>query len=130
MKQPKLIAYRVTDLSFVNHLESGTQLKLTNKYAYNVRYSPNSNCIGEFTVDVCDASHSEQFAIHAALSGVFQYDPEQPREETHVQTFEALFPYARALVTTITANAGIPPIILPAIDPTSQSIYRIDRNPK
>ena len=44
----------------------------------------------------------------------------------HVDTYKALFPYARAIITTLTANAGIPPIIIPEADIESQSIYRFN----
>lgn len=48
------------------------------------------------------------------------------REVIHVQTYKELFPYARTIITTITANAGIPPIILPNMDIENKEIYRID----
>ena len=50
------------------------------------------------------------------------------KEKIHVQSFKELFPYARALITTITANSGIQPIIIPPIDIESQDIYRFEKN--
>ena len=46
-----------------------------------------------------------------------------------MQTYKELFPYARAIVTTITANAGVQPIMLPEMNIENKEIYRIE-NPK
>ena len=48
----------------------------------------------------------------------------------HTDTFKALFPYAKALITTVTANCGIQPIIIPEIDIDNQQIYRFDNGKK
>ena len=42
--------------------------------------------------------------------------------------YDQLFPYLRSTVTTITANAGIAPVIPPYIDISKQNIYRVDMN--
>ena len=121
-------AYRATNIEFVNKHENGARIEFENKYSYNVKYSANNNCIGEFTVEVNDKANKEKFHIKAVIQGVFTYDPEIAKEIIHVQTFKELFPYARTMISSLTVNAGIPPVIIPNFDIESQSIYRFEKN--
>ena len=55
------------------------------------------------------------------------------KEFLHVDTFKELFPFAKAIVATVSANAGIQPIMVQDVDIESQEIYRFDlpkRRPK
>lgn len=120
--------FRATEINFVNKCENGTKLEFENKYSYNVKYSTNNICIGELTVDVNDKADKEKFHIHAVIQGMFSFNPEVKRELLHVQTFKELFPYARTMISSLTVNAGIPPVIIPNFDIESQSIYKFGKN--
>lgn len=124
----QLKAYKASEIQFVSNLENGTRVELGNKYSYNVNYAPNNVCRGEFTVEVADKEHPEKFGIKVVFVGIFEFEEGMEKEKIHVQSFKELFPYARALITTITANSGIQPIIIPPIDIESQDIYRFERN--
>ena len=121
-------AYRATDSEFFNKHEKGARIEFENKYSYNVKYSANNNCIGEFTVEVNDKANKDKFHIKAVIQGVFTYNPEIAKEIIHVQTFKELFPYARTMISSLTVNAGLPPVILPTFDIESQNIYRFGKN--
>ena len=56
---------------------------------------------------------------------MFSFNEGADKDMLHIETFRSLFPYARALVSTVTVNAGVPPIILPEVDIEGQNIYRI-----
>lgn len=127
-KQVTFRAYRATNIEFVNKHENGARIEFENKYSYNVKYSANNNCIGEFTVEVNDKANKDKFHIKAVIQGVFTYDPEIAKEIIHVQTFKELFPYARTMISSLTVNAGLPPVILPVFDIESQNIYRFGKN--
>ncbi len=120
--------YKVSELDFVNKCENGTKLEFENKFSYNVKYSTNNICIGEFTVEVNDKANKEKFRIKAVIQGVFAFNPEIQKELIHVQTFKELFPYARTLISNLTVNAGIPPVFIPNFDIESQNIYRFGKN--
>lgn len=120
--------FRATDIKFVNKCENGTKLEFENKYSYNVKYSTNNICIGEFTIDVNDKTDKDKFNIHVVIQGMFSYNPEVKRELLHVQTFKELFPYARTMISSLTVNAGIPPVVIPNFDIESQSIYKFGKN--
>ncbi|MBQ7541115.1 MAG: protein-export chaperone SecB [Clostridia bacterium] len=123
-----LKGYKVSELQFVSKLENGTRVELGNRYSYNVSYAPNNTCRGEFSIAVEDKENPDKFGIKLVLIGFFEFEEGVEKERVHVHSFKELFPYARAIVTTVTANSGIAPMILPPIDIESQDIYRFEKN--
>ncbi len=127
MSNIELKAYQASEISFVNKLENGTRVELANKYSYNVGYSATNTCKGEFSIEVSDKTNPEKFNVKVVIAGIFVFNQGTEKERIHVESFKMLFPYARSLITTVTANAGIPPIIIPTIDIESQSIYKFEK---
>ncbi len=128
MKNITFKAYKASEIEFVNKHDNGTRIEFENKYSYNVKYSPNNTCIGEFTVEVNDKANKDKFHIKAVVLGIFTYNPETKKEIIHVESFKELFPYVRSMISSLTVNAGIPPVILPSFDIESQSIYKFGKN--
>lgn len=126
MKDLKLNAYKIDEIQFVNKIKGNTKIELKNSYAYNVRYTNNNICEGKFTVTITDKENPEIFSVKLVLAGIFSYPNGLEREIIHIQTYKELFPYARAFITTITANAGIQPIMIPDMDIENREIYRFD----
>ncbi len=52
--------------------------------------------------------------------------PEMEKEILHLKTYDALFPYVKSFVSTLTVNAGIPPVMIPYVDISGQNIYRVE----
>ena len=126
-----LQGYKVDRIEFVSLLENGTTISLENKYAYNVQYAKDANMArGEFDVEVHDKANPDKFKVRVVIVGIFSYLEGSRKEEIHAETFKAIFPYAKALITTITANCGIKPILLANIDIDNQQIYRFEKNPE
>ena len=122
-----LQVYKVDKIEFVNTTENGTKISLGNKYSYQVQYAVDKNMAkGTFDIEVHDKENPDRFKIHTIVVGIFAYDPKEKKELIHTETFKSLFPYAKALITTVTANCGIQPVIIPNIDIDNQEIYRID----
>ena len=119
-------AYKIEEIQFVNKVKTTTKIEIKNSYSYNVRYTNQNLCEGKFTVKITDKENPENFSIKLVLCGIFSFDPNMERELIHVQTYKELFPYARTIVTTITANAGIQPIVLPSMNIENKEIYRIE----
>ena len=127
MAKVTLKAYKVDNIEFVNSMENGTKIGLGNKYSYQVQYAVNKEIAkGTFDIEVHDKENPDKFKIHVVVVGIFTYDPDDSKEEIHAETFKSIFPYAKALITTVTANCGIQPVIIPNIDIDNQEIYRID----
>ncbi len=131
MKGLALKAYKVAHIELKNKLPGAVKLQLKNQYSHNVKYGKENTCEGILTVKISDKSveTNDNFGITVTVQGIFQWQGELQKEQAHVETFKALFPYARALVTNLTANSGMPPIIIPPIDFDNQEIYRIEMNP-
>ena len=126
MKECDLKSYRIEKFDFVNRVNGAQKLELTHKYSYNVGYSSNNTCRGEFTAEVADKAHPESFSIVAVVTGLFSTAPGTPKEILHLQTYDMLFPYVKTVITTFTASAGIPPLYIPYIDISDKNIYRVE----
>ena len=122
-----LQGYKVDRIDFISTMENGSKITLGNKFSYNVQYAKDRNIArGEFDLAVFDKDHPEKFGIHVVVVGIFAFDPNEKKEAVHTESFKTIFPYTKALITTITANCGIKPILIPNIDIDNQEIYRID----
>lgn len=126
MRNVKLNAYKIEEFNFINKIKANTKIQLKNSYAYNVRYTNKNICEGKMTVTVIDKENPDTFSIKLVIAGIFAFDEGVEREVIHVQTYKELFPYARAMVTTLTANAGIKPIMIPDMNIEDREIYRFD----
>lgn len=80
MKNITFKAFKASEIEFVNKHDNGTRIEFENKYSYNVKYSPNNTCIGEFTVEVNDKANKEKFHIKAVVLGIFTYNPETKKK--------------------------------------------------
>jgi len=60
------------------------------------------------------------FHLEVHMTGIFEFQTELEGEELNSiirqQAINILFPYLRALISNITGNTGLPPIILPLIN--------------
>ena len=121
-----LNAYRVEEMGFRNVLDSGAQIKLENKYSFNVNYTQPGKCVGVFSVEVYDKNNQDKFYAKTKIVAFYSYSEGMEKDVIHREAFKEVFPYAKAIITTITSNGGVPPIILPAVDIESQSIYRFE----
>lgn len=126
MSKVSLEAYKADEIKFVNSLKEGAKIELENKYAYNVKYAGNNSCQGTITLESFDRSAPEDFGIRVAVSGIFTFDGGMEKERVHIATYKELFAVAKALIITLTSNAGIPPILIPTIDIESQEIYKVE----
>ena len=68
-----------------------------------------------------DGLQNAPFSIEISMIGHFVLDCENPDDKSaqdlvNQNTFAILFPYLRAMVTSLTACANIPPMVLPVIN--------------
>lgn len=128
MANVNMRAYKVSEIVFNNKVNGKVQLKLSNKVSHNVRYNKNGSCEAFLTVEVFDKENKDVLNIKITVVGAFEVNKEIEKEFLHVETFKELFPFAKALVTTISASAGVPPIYVQNVDIEKQEIYRFDMN--
>jgi len=71
------------------------------------------------------------FHLAVLMTGIFQFQTELKGEELNnilkQQAINILFPYLRALISNITVNAGLPPVILPLININQLIQNRVER---
>lgn len=123
-------AYKVSEIVFNNKVNGKVQLKLSNKVSHNVKYSQNGICEAVMTVEVFDKENKDVLNVKVTVNGVFSVTQGVEKEFVHVDTFKELFPFAKAMVTTLSANAGIPPIMVKNVDIEKQEIYRFEMGNK
>ena len=126
MTNVQLKAYKVSRINFNNAVQSTVHLNLNNKVSHNVKYTDGAVCEATLCIEVLDKDHPDVLNITVEVKGIFDIKRGVEKEFVHVDTFKELFPLAKALVTTVTANAGIKPIIVQNIDIEEQEIYRFD----
>lgn len=121
-------AYKVSEIAFTNNVKGKVELKMKTKVSHNVRFTKLGTCEAMLTVEVKDEEHPDTISVRVKVVGAFTVNKEVEKEFIHVETYKELFPFAKALVTTISANAGIPPIYVQNIDIENKEIYRFDMN--
>lgn len=121
-------AYKVADISFTNKVNGKVQLKLKNKISHKVKYNNNDFCEATLDVEVSDPDYPDAISMKISVVGAFHVKNKIEKEFLHVETYNELFPFAKALVATISVNAGVPPIYLQYVDISNQEIYRFDMN--
>ena len=126
MAKAAMQAFKVTSVDFANNIKEQKKIELGFSYSYNVKYSNQNTCIGELTAKVTDKAAPDDFRINVTATGIFRFEQGAKKELLHVETYNELFPYMRAFITTITSNTGIPPIIIPFIDISKKEIYRFE----
>lgn len=126
MRYAELKAYRTESFSFINSATPNTKMELENKISYNVGYSPNNTCRGEMKAEISDRNAPDKFRIEIVMSAIFSTAPDAEKEKLHLETYDMLFPYVKAFISSFTAQAGIPPVMLPYADISKQSIYRFE----
>ena len=126
MLNASLAGFKVTNVQFSNNIKENKKIELGFSYSYNVKYTNQNTCIGELTAKVNDKGNPDEFNITVTATGVFRFKDGTAKEVLHVETYNDLFPYVKAFITTLTSNAGIPPIIIPFIDISKKEIYRFE----
>lgn len=120
---------KAENISFVNTLGPNTSFKLAFQYKHNLHYPAPNVARAELTVIAENSEDKEHFRISVTEVGVFSCPDQMPRETIHVETFQILFPYARALISSLTGLAGIPPILPPAIRINEENVMKIEFRP-
>lgn len=126
MKDFELKLTKVESVEFVNKLPPNTKIELQNKYSYNVGYSKLNTCHGEMKVEITDKNSPDRFRLVVVMKGFFIIKADIPKENLHVRTFDAMFPYLKSYVSNLTCSSGIPPVYIPYVDISNQSIYRFE----
>ena len=127
MKNTELLAVAAKNVSFNNDLNNGERIQIAFSYQYNVKYSQNGTCRGEFTAKAENKVDPKSFHINVTMIGTFKItNPQATKEELHVETYNEMFPYVRAFISSFTGLSGIPPVVAKYIDISGSDIYQFN----
>ncbi len=126
MQNATLQMTKITKADFCNNIQANKKIELGFGYSYNVKYSNGNTCVCEFTAKITDKQAPDDFKIEVTATGIFKFKEGTKKEILHIETYNDLFPHVRAFVTTLTSNAGIPPVFMPFIDISNKEIYRFE----
>lgn len=129
MASVRLLNYSANEISFVNNMQKTETFELTNRCSYNLGFAPNKLCRGEMTAEVFNKNDPDSFRLRVKLIGNFIREDDAPQDDVHRTTYKLLFPHIKAMMTTLTVAANIPPIFFPDINIDGQSVYMVE-NPK
>ena len=129
MADVKLLGYSVSEMSFVNNIQKTETFELTNRCSYNLGFAQNRLCRGEMTAAVFNKNHPKSLCLKATLVGHTVREDDAPQDDVHRTTYKMLFPHVKAIITSLTVAANVPPIFFPDINIDGQSVYMME-NPK
>lgn len=120
----KLNHYSVEKIDF--HLNKNFNPKATPTislnpdFRRNIRKIDENKALVELTVIIQTKEVQLPFYLEVSIGGLFTLDHWEESENTlnlmKNQTIAILFPLIRSLVTVVTANSNIPPLMLPLLD--------------
>lgn len=118
----ELKGYKIKSISFENDVQNGTQLKLQNKFKYNVNYIGSENkCIGILDFKVLD-SQLNPFEIKIEMIAEFTYDDGDDKADIHISSFDQMFPFLRQTICNITSTSGMPGLMIPIVKLRKDSV--------
>lgn len=130
MANVKLLNFSASEINFINNIQKTNTFELTNRCSYQLGFSANKKlCRGEMTVEMSNKNEPDAFNVKVKLVGNFVVEGDDPQDEVHKASYKLLFPHAKALITSITVAANVPPLFFPDINIDNQSVYMIE-NPK
>ena len=118
----KFKRYLVNSIDFKYNSEyTGGKTKMDVDFGHQVAVKNNEARVSLRCMLFRKAKKEEKpFHLEVQMTGIFEFQTELEGEELNnilrQQAINILFPYLRALISNITGNTGLPPIILPLIN--------------
>ena len=81
------------------------------------------------SAEVFNQNNPKSFCLKVKLVGNFVREDDAPQDDVHRTTYKMLFPHVKAIITSLTVAANVPPIFFPDINIDGQSVYMME-NPK
>ena len=129
MAKVKLLNFSATEIAFENNLKKTQGFDLASRCSYNLGFSQNRICRGEMVAEIFNKNEPDLFKLRVKVVGDFISEDDSPKDDIHKTTSKILFPRVKAVITTVSVSANVPPIFFPDINIDNQSVYMIE-NPK
>ncbi len=122
--QIKLVGYTVDKMSFILNksfkIEPNHKVQVKPNFNREITKRNNDSFILSLAISLDDYNEDIPFYLDIQISGIFnveKWEQEPALSLSKINGTAILFPYLRSLVTTLTANANVPPYILPITNP-------------
>lgn len=117
----QFLGYRISKIECViKDSFNTTENKFAQSIQVQLNYNEHNSRFVEVVLQIDVKSADETFYFFITIKGGFQAEEEMPPELFDVMAKQnapaILFPFARAIITSYTAQANIPPIILPTVN--------------
>ena len=122
--QIKLVGYSVDKMSFILNksfkITPDHKIQVKPNFNRDITKRDQNSFILTLSISFDDYHEDIPFYLDIQISGVFiveNWENEPALTVSKLNGTAILFPYLRSLVTTLTANANVPPYILPITNP-------------
>ena len=92
------------------------QMEIESNFNLNLRfYNDNSSCLAKLRQEVRLKNDPSAFNVMAEIVGEFSCEgitTECEQKEAHIQAYMQLFPYVQNMISQLTVNAGLPPLMI------------------
>ena len=113
MSSLNLEGIKVHEIHLLNKIEDGKTVEIETKISCEVNTNEiEHKCICKSKVEINSKENESLFRIYVEMDGFFSYQIGTTETQLQADTFSDLFPYIRALITNLTTNAGMPPLII------------------
>jgi preprotein translocase subunit SecB len=119
----RLIGYSVDKVSFILNksfdVKEHPKIKVTPKFDREMTRIDDNTFTMSLSVSFDDPNNAIPFFMDVQISGKFlftRWEDEKLYPIAKTNATSVLYPYIRALVTTVTANSNVPPYILPVMN--------------
>ena len=115
----EMTSYKILSFKYEKNKKfNNEQKELQIPFDFKTRFDKidEDNILAEFLVDIVDEENFP-FSLSLDIQGSFKASKwEEHKEQIELTISSILFPYIRALITTLTSTAGEHPITLPIIN--------------
>lgn len=98
------------------NIKERPQIEVETNYSFSVEYGQdNSSCIAHLRQNVRSKEDSSIFSIVVECSGNFSCEgitDDDDKKIAHIQSYILLFPYVQDMIATLTASAGLAPMMI------------------
>ena len=117
MSQLTLKSYKIREMHFKNRVAANTPIELEQRQSFKVHFIKEKNeCIGQCKIEIKAKDKELPFGISMEVEGLFAYKPDMDKSDLQAGVYRELFPYVRVLINSFATGAGIPPLLVLAMD--------------
>lgn len=97
-------------------IKENSEIELESTFSFGISYNDdNTACIAELKQVLQHKNNPEELSISVEERGRFLCEgvnSDETKREAHVMAYTQLFPYIQSLISRLTVDAGLPPLMI------------------